>query len=137
MGYTRHFYKCDKGNRWSECEREETKGFFQGKECSADGSYCGFSGCIDNDHKIKLVKSLDGDSQECADFVHNWFRSVYAENVIRKDETILVKHENGYNFWKLFDSNEKEYWNITPDTQPIPGGGYAKEYIEGIKHQSF
>lgn len=83
--FKRHFFECDKGNRWSECEWKDEDGK-EANRISPDGSYCGIRGCIDNEHKIKLVKILDGKSNECADFVHNWFRSVYKENIILKAE---------------------------------------------------
>ena len=52
---------------------------------------------------------------------------------------ILVKQENNYNFWKMLSPSTKTtYWNITPITQDLPASGYkSKEYIEGVKHQTF
>ncbi len=134
--FKRHFFECEKGNRWSECEWKNEEGYWQGKLISKDNSFCGFSGCIENDHKIRLVKSLDGESEECKIFQKDWFRSIYKENIII--ETELIKEENGYKFWKMLDSNKAEYWNITPISGSKPSGGYSnKGYIESIKHQSF
>lgn len=134
--FKRHFFECEKGNRWSECEWKNEEGFWHGNAVSKDDSFCGFSGCKNDDHKIKLVKTLDGESEECIDFQNGWFRSIYKENIII--ETFLKKEENGYKFWKMLDSNGGEYWNITPSNQRRPGGGYSsKEYIEDIKGQSF
>ncbi len=68
----RKYYECEKGNRWTESvwgnEHDLT---------SKDGGYCGFSGCKDNDHKIKLVKSFKGNSPEDNKNKHKWFKSVY------------------------------------------------------------
>lgn len=74
----RHFFECEKGNKWSECEREDEKGFWQGKLISKDNSNCFFSGCLEYDHKIKLVESLDGYSEECEEFQKDWFHSIYS-----------------------------------------------------------
>jgi len=49
----------------------------------------------------------------------------------------LIKSENGYNFWKLVTGGHV-LWNITPEGQDAPEGGYrSKSYIEHIKHQQF
>lgn len=76
-GMTRHFFECEEGNRWSECEWGNDKEFWQGKHISKDGSYCFFSGCLEHNHKIKLVESLAGHSEECEQFEKDWFHSVY------------------------------------------------------------
>lgn len=68
----RHFFECEKGNRWSEPEWDDPSMNSLTMD-SKDGDICGFSGCERNDHKIKLVKSLDNDDPAGND----WFRSVH------------------------------------------------------------
>jgi len=80
MEYTRHYYECEKGNRWSECEWENEKEFWKGNAVSKDNSFCFFSGCKEEDHKIKLVKSLDGNSEESKEIESEWFRNVYKDH---------------------------------------------------------
>jgi hypothetical protein len=47
----------------------------------------------------------------------------------------LIKTEFGYNFWKGFDEEGEPYYNVIPQDQPKPQGGYKRaEYICRIKH---
>ncbi len=77
--FKRHFFECDKGNRWSECEWKNEDGYWQGKKISKDKCYCFFSGCKEHNHKITLVKTLEGNSKECLVFEKDWFRSISHE----------------------------------------------------------
>lgn len=83
----RHFFECGKGNRWSEPEWDDPKMNILTLD-SKDGDTCGFSGCEINDHKIKLVKSLDNDDLDGS----GWFRRVHnipekIENYINSGQT--------------------------------------------------
>jgi hypothetical protein len=76
--YKRYYYQCDMGNRWSECEWESHKAFFgKAGQVSDDGADCYFSGCEEHDHKIKLIKVLDGHGEESNQFGYEWFKSIY------------------------------------------------------------
>ncbi len=59
----RYCFECEKGMRWSEWEKPSQ---IQTKT----GNYCRFSGCLENDHKIKLVKVLDSEDKS----IDGWFR---------------------------------------------------------------
>lgn len=94
--WRRYFFECEKGNRWSECEWEDEKGFWRGKLVSKNNSHCFFSGCLEYDHKIKLVEVLDGYSEECEEFVRDWFYSIYSngknkEERLRNDVTNVIR----------------------------------------------
>jgi len=53
-------------------------------------------------------------------------------------QTILLKTDDAYKYWRLTDTDGREYWNITPRDSAPPAGGYkSKTYIEHIKHVTF
>lgn len=42
---------------------------------------------------------------------------------------------HGYNYWIGYNHNNKPYYNVTPENQPAPAGGYyGTEYICNIKN---
>ena len=46
----------------------------------------------------------------------------------------LITTANGYNYWIGFNSEGEEYYNITPEEQSAPNGGYYNsDYICKIK----
>lgn len=46
----------------------------------------------------------------------------------------LIKTEFGYNFWRGINKEGKPFYNVTPQNQPKPQGGYMNaEYICWIK----
>jgi len=60
-------YECARGRRWSEvviasyCPKRD-------KSVTKDGDFCNFSGCLEKDHKIKIVR-------ETEDVPVDWFRA--------------------------------------------------------------
>ncbi|KKM23962.1 hypothetical protein LCGC14_1609940 [marine sediment metagenome] len=61
----RHYFECENGARWSECEWDSHESPY-----SKDGDWCNVSGCKENDHKIKLVKTDDNHHKS----KYRWFR---------------------------------------------------------------
>jgi len=46
----------------------------------------------------------------------------------------LVKNDFGYNYWRGINKDGRPYYNVTPQDQPKPQGGYmSAEYICKIK----
>lgn len=46
----------------------------------------------------------------------------------------LIKTTHGYNFWKGVTKEGKPFFNVTPQDQKRPGGGYmSAEYICNVK----
>ena len=58
----RFCFECEKGMRWSEWEKPS-------QMRTKTGDYCRFSGCLENDHKIRPVKVLESDDRE----IDTWF----------------------------------------------------------------
>lgn len=44
-----------------------------------------------------------------------------------------VANAHGYDYYIIKDEDGKSWYNIVPEGQPQPSGGYAKEWILGIK----
>jgi hypothetical protein len=54
--------------------------------------------------------------------------------VMKKKKMKLIKTEFGYNFWKGVNKEGNPYFNVTPQDQSKPQGGYMNaEYICKIK----
>ncbi len=93
----RNYYECEKGRRWSETviedQRRKGKGacgkfdYTVKKNNTKDGDFCKFSGCPENDHKVKLVKSVPWERDEKTSEGHYWFRGY---NDLKKAPTYMV-----------------------------------------------
>ncbi len=52
----------------------------------------------------------------------------------KKENILLVHRADNYNFWVGIDENGNKFYNVTPQDQPKPNGGYySSNYICCIK----
>ena len=113
----RNYYECEKGRRWSECV---TTSHITGKSCTGekidrtvksqntqDGDFCAFSGCLENDHKVKLIKSVPWEEDEKSDEKYNWFRG-YNPMDIEKIKKAIKKYKTVYEKSKKKKSDKSD-----------------------------
>ena len=61
--FVRYYFECENGRRWTEID-------LYVQVSTKDGDICNFSGCL-QDHKVKLVKTMDNTSDNDK---FTWFR---------------------------------------------------------------